>query len=107
MDRLVDGFSRAAKRNPALRRDVSVDVDNLPALWALIKKNPINAWVGGRGGYFSASEDGFRTAFSVRHEDETVLRAMTEEIVQWRLAEYVSRSAPEYESHVPELDVTP
>ncbi len=103
MEKLVDGFSRAVKRNPALRRDVSVDIDNLPALWALLKDHPIKAWVEGKGGYFSASDDRFRTTFSVRQEDEPGLWAMAEEVVEWRLAEYISRSSPEYDTPDPEL----
>ena len=93
MERLVARFSRAAKRNPAFRRDVSVDIDDLPAVWRLLEAHPIKAWTEAKGAYFTSTHETFQTAFTVSPVAAPTLRVMTEEIVEWRLAEYVSRDA--------------
>ena len=62
---------------------------------ALLERNPLEAWTGGRGtggvAYFSYRDGVFSTAFEVEPADRPILQELTRELVEWRLAEYLSR----------------
>lgn len=80
-----------ASRHPRLRAEVGPAVD-LPAL---LERNPISAWVGGRGtggvAYFEYTDGLFRSAFEVDRADRAALQEMTRELAEWRLAQYLQR----------------
>ena len=76
---------------------VSVDLDDAAAVRDLLVKNPINAWVGGRGtdrAYFTFAAQVLRTDFRVDDELAETLREMVRELAEWRLADYLLRKAP-------------
>ncbi len=61
-----------------------------PARWlAYWRKNPIAAWSGSR--WFSLEDERLVSHLPSLPGDEPTLAAMTREIVEWRLVEYVSR----------------
>lgn len=95
IDELVDGFARQLSRIPALRADTNIAVDDRQALKRLLEQNPINAWVGGRGmtgGPFFVYENGvFATGFDIDDSLKESFTALTRELVDWRLAEYMNR----------------
>jgi superfamily II DNA or RNA helicase/diadenosine tetraphosphate (Ap4A) HIT family hydrolase len=92
---LTAAFARVAGRSAALRADVSVDVEDAEALRKLLVKNPIAAWTG-RGSpagapYFVLDGDQLRTGPALTTDAREALVDLVAEIVQWRLAEYLSR----------------
>lgn len=103
---LVARFSALAKRHPAYRNDVSVDLDDLPAVWRLLQDNPISAWVNAKGRYFSATEDRIGTTFDVASELEPAFSALTQEVIEWRLAEYLAREISEVAAEPGLVDVS-
>ena len=103
---LTERFSRIAHRNPAYRRDVSVDLGNFRALSRLLEEHPIRAWCEAKMAYFSFENQIFRTAFSVAPADVDALQTMAQEVVEWRLAEYLRRQEPAPEDEIdPQLQV--
>lgn len=97
---LTEGFARAARRSRVLQADVGPDHDDPRKLRAMLERNPINAWVGGKGtggrSYFSYSGDRFRTRLPELPDDQrATLQELTRELAEWRLAAYLDRpSAP-------------
>lgn len=94
---LADAFGRVAARSSQLRSDISVQLEDRKALRALLIKNPIKAWTGGWGGtarsYFTYEKGQFRSRVPVSDKCVPSLVEMTRELVEWRLAEYLSRSS--------------
>ena len=95
IDSLVDGFSRIATRSMRLREDVGSALDDTRALRTLIEKNPIDAWIGGRGtggvAYFEYRDGSLRFTPEVAPELRTPLQELIREIADWRLAQYLDR----------------
>ncbi len=93
IDRIADRMARLAERNPNLRRDISADLSNKVALRRMIEKNPIDAWVQGKGAggrsYFTYEDGVFSSAFDASGVQRQRLNALVEEIVDWRLASYL------------------
>jgi hypothetical protein len=93
---LTAGIRRVARRSAALQRDLGVSVDDDSALQSLLERNPIEAWVGGKGTggseYFSYSAETFRTTFDVNPGQREAFAELVRELVDWRLAEYLDRS---------------
>lgn len=96
IDRLVAGFARVAGRNAKLRGEVEVSLEDPRQLQSYLERNPINAWIGGRGTggeSFFAYEDGrFRSTFSVPQEARIDFQEVVRELAEWRLGEYLARS---------------
>ncbi len=97
--RLTNRFAAIAGRHPVYRSDVSVQLDDQPAVEGLLEKHPIDAWTAGRGTSgraFFAYEDGvFRTTFSVLEGLSGCFNSLVQEVIDWRLAEYLQRSEGE------------
>jgi hypothetical protein len=97
--RLTQAFAEASGRSSRLRRDVSVSLSDPRALQRLLEENPIAAWSGGEGTgdvkYFAYENGRFRWAINVSPDLHEALQQLVREIVDWRLAEYMERSAPE------------
>jgi hypothetical protein len=93
IDELTTAFIQRARRSRRVAQDVSVSLDDFESVRALLVRNPINAWTGGKeGAAFFAYEGGvFRC--TVRSENAPGLSELAREIVEWRLAEYLDRSA--------------
>ncbi len=83
-------FARIASRSARLAEDVSVDLKDARAVQALVRKNPVEAWLNNKS-FFRLSGDRFESTF------EAVAPELIQELVDWRLAEYLDRS-PELES---------
>src|SRR2546423_2041463 len=85
--------SALVKRMHRVEKDLSVDPSDLNALQQLLVKNPIEAFVSARGvagaPYFKF--DGETFAFEFEIVDPIAASALLREILDWRLAQYLSR----------------
>jgi hypothetical protein len=76
-----------------VRDDFSVEVNDSKSLRRLLIENPIRAFVDGQGtekrSYFRFERDRLSTTFET--EDPGSFRELLREIVDWRLAQYLSR----------------
>ena len=92
---LTDAFSHLAIRSALLVNDIGDAFGDRKALVKLIEENPIDAWIKGRGTgghrFFDYSEGFFRSQLSVDPDLAISLRELTEELCEWRLAQYLGR----------------
>lgn len=99
IDDLTHEFGSVASRTRALRDDVGSAIDDETALRRLVESNPVAAWSGGKGtdgkAYFRFEGGEFATDFSSPDEYRDSLQDLVRELVDWRLAEYLDRDAPE------------
>lgn len=99
LDSLTTAFADLAMRNPNLRHDVSVDLNDRAEVRKLLLKHPIDAWIEARGAGtrpFFALEDGrFRTTFQTLDAHVPVLNDLVEELIDWRLAAYFDKRGTE------------
>ena len=99
IDTLRSEFRRLAKRSAELTRDVGSALDDNAALRQLLEANPIPAWTGARGTrdrqFFKYAGGKFATTFAVPPEMRASLQELTRELVDWRLAQYLSRAQAE------------
>jgi hypothetical protein len=97
IDALAARFVTLAARHPAYRGDVTAALGNVEAVSRLLEDNPINAWAGGRGtggrSYFSYADGVFGTTFQIPDDTREAFEGMVDEIIDWRLAEYLDRGA--------------
>jgi superfamily II DNA or RNA helicase/HKD family nuclease/diadenosine tetraphosphate (Ap4A) HIT family hydrolase len=88
--RLVSEFRRLAGRDPRLRGDVSVQLEDDRGLRRLLEQNPIEAWVGARGtseSFFSYEGGVFRFLPKVTERSEA--QQLIRELTELRLAMYL------------------
>lgn len=103
IDALTRTFRHVLGRSAALH-DLDLDALSDAELRQQIEKQPIAAWVGGKGtgdhGYFAYENEVLRTTFDVPStEAREEFQELAREIVDWRLAEYVeSRKHAELET---------
>ena len=75
---------------------MGVDLDDASKVKKLLVDNPVAAWYGshGTGGtsYFSFADDTFRFLLDVPDQHREDFQQWVREIIDWRLAEYVSRT---------------
>lgn len=106
IDELAEGIARLAQRNPMLRRDISADLANKVELRRMIEKGPIAAWVEGRGSggrrYFTYENGNLVTAFDATGVLRQRLNDLVEEIIDWRLADYLGSDGVEAEVGIAE-----
>ena len=97
IDALVSEFARLAGRSTKLRADVGVPLDDAGELRRLLETNPIAAWTGPGaipGHVLFAYEGGvFRYRDAITEGRRAGFQELVRELVDWRLAEYLSRSA--------------
>lgn len=90
---LTDRVSTLAGRSQRLIADVGKHLESSKALKKMLLAQPIKAWIGGKGTggikYFEKVGQRFLTRELVG--DATILRALTREVVEWRLAAYLDR----------------
>ncbi len=95
IDDLVKQVAKLAARYLKVREDFSVDVDDSKSLRRLLVENPIHALVGGQGtgevSYFRFEDDHLSTTFEA--SDVGSFRGLLREILDWRLAQYLSRQS--------------
>ena len=76
-----------------MAEDFSVDLSNTSALKRLLVDNPIEAFINSRGmggvTYFKFDGESFAFAFEI--SDPATFGALLREILDWRLAQYLSR----------------
>jgi hypothetical protein len=101
---LTTEFARLAARSTRLRADVGAALADPKALRAMLETNPIAAWTGpgaAKGAVFFEYENGrFRYTGAVADSARVALQQLVRELVDWRLAEYLSRSgAQEDDQH--------
>jgi superfamily II DNA or RNA helicase/HKD family nuclease len=93
IDKIVEQVAKLANRYLKVRDDFSVDVRDTSGLRRLLVENPIRAFVDGRGtgdvSFFRFEEGNLSTTFD--GGDATVFRELLREILDWRLAQYLSR----------------
>jgi hypothetical protein len=97
IDDLCSGFVRLARRNPRLAAEVGDAIQDPKALWRLLEEQPIQAWVGESavpgGSAFEYSDGVFRYKPTVPSELREAFQKLVRELVDWRLAEYLSRES--------------
>ncbi len=95
IDGLVQATGEVIRGSAPLLADVGDARASPAALRRLLETNPIEAWTGGKGTtggpYFMY--EGARLASQLNGPDEhgAALRALTREMVEWRLAQYLGR----------------
>jgi superfamily II DNA or RNA helicase len=100
---LARGVRHTAMRSARLHVELAgADDDN--ALTELLERNPIEAWVGGKGtggrSYFEYNGHVFRSTFQVHESLIPAFRELVRELVDWRLAEYLDRQPTDGEPGV-------
>jgi len=96
IDDLTDEFARVSSRSARTREDISVSLDDRPALRALIERHPIQAWVEGDGtgktSYFAYEDQTLRFLPNVSDDIRPVFQELVREHIDWRMAEYLRRN---------------
>ncbi len=96
IDELVEQVAKLAARYLKVREDFSVDVEDAKDLRRLLVENPIRAFVGGQGtgdvSYFRFEGERLSTTFEA--SDASSFQELLREILDWRLAQYLSRQGP-------------
>jgi hypothetical protein len=111
VDQLAARMAQLAARNPSLRRDINADLSKKNELRRIIETGPIAAWVEGWGAsgrrYFTYKDGLFSTAFEATGLQRQSLNDLVEEIVDWRLADYLGSDPSDPEVGVAEEPETP
>ncbi|MBK8974857.1 MAG: DUF3427 domain-containing protein [Planctomycetes bacterium] len=91
---LAERFERAVGRVELLRSEWQASVSAGRSAEAVLKSEPLRAWAGTERAaepeWFALSGDRFGTRFDVAGEDVAVFEELARELIDWRLAEYVS-----------------
>jgi len=105
IDALVTEFRRQATRSPVLLAEVGEDAGDERRLRSYLERNPIAAWVDGKGtggtAYFAYDGATFSSTFAVPVERVGAFQELVSEIVEWRLAAYLGRSGDEEDGASP------
>ena len=97
IEQLTAGFAQIARRSATLRSEIEADIDNLTSPWPGILREipsmpgPAAEAPGKALTTSSTSKKVFRTTFGVPKGGRELFRKLVEEIVEWRLAEYLGR----------------
>lgn len=99
---LADEVTSLGRRDPRIAQDLGVAIDNDHDLMSLLRNNPIEAWIGGKGTggtrFFSYENDVFRSGLTIAGPLVGSAQELIREIVEWRLAEYFSRPSQQNEA---------
>jgi superfamily II DNA or RNA helicase/diadenosine tetraphosphate (Ap4A) HIT family hydrolase len=92
---LASGVVHFARRSSLLAEDLGSALEERGELIQLLEKNPIDAWVGGRGtgqtSYFDYKDGIFKTKFGENIEQSQAIAELTRELCDYRLAQYLER----------------
>jgi superfamily II DNA or RNA helicase/diadenosine tetraphosphate (Ap4A) HIT family hydrolase len=95
IDELTQIFLEVGRRFPGLREELAASVADRDEARQSLEKNPIAAWVGGKGTggrpYFSYVDRVFAMTLEVLPEHRDSFAGLVREIVDWRLAQYLRR----------------
>ena len=95
---LMAGVRQLVKHQPRVAADFALALGSDESLRSYLETNPIRAWVGGAGtgseSYFNYVGGIFSSAITTSQSNRLALQELTREIAEWRLAEYLDRSAP-------------
>jgi hypothetical protein len=93
---LANEVALIGQRDARIGADFGDSLNNQRELQSLLKRNPIDAWVSGRGTggtrYFSFESDRFSSQIDMPAAEVKAVQELTREIVDWRLSEYLDRS---------------
>lgn len=92
-EELTEEFQRLAGRIRGVREDIAIDLNDTKALKRLVRDNPGKAWGGSQ--FFIADENGLQFALQTNNNNYEIFETLTDELVQWRLAEYFDRPGNE------------
>ena len=97
-EQLAQRLDRIARRSPRLREELEATLAGESDLVTMVRQNPIRAWCGTKRGktseFFDTRAGQFRTRFEVPDEQRATFVDLVRELVDWRLAEYLDRTAP-------------
>lgn len=96
LDALVAATRRIIARSAKLQGDFGAAWQNDEALAKLLESNPVTAWVGAKSTaqkFFSYEDKLLSVNIAVDAKDTEAFANLTREIVDWRLASYLSRDA--------------
>jgi superfamily II DNA or RNA helicase/diadenosine tetraphosphate (Ap4A) HIT family hydrolase/HKD family nuclease len=92
---LADEITDMARHDPRIAADLGEALADSAELQKLLRANPIEAWIGGKGtggvSYFDFEAGQFRSRFTVPPALVSAAQELVREIVDWRLAEYFQR----------------
>ena len=95
IDKLVEQVAKLAARYLKVRKDFSVDIHDSESLRHLLVDQPVRALVGGQGtgdiSYFRFESGRLSTTFEA--SDAGSLKELLREVLDWRLAHYLSGQA--------------
>jgi len=94
LDSLVVATKRIVARSAKLQSDFGAAWQDDKALGKLLESNPVAAWIGGKSTaekYFSFENQRFLANIAVDTQDVGTFANLTREVVDWRLASYLSR----------------
>lgn len=95
LSEMANEVATMAHRDPKIAADVGEVLSEPAQLQRMLKANPIDAWVGGRGTggvrYFDFDENTLSSRITVPTALVGPAQELVREIVDWRLAEYFSR----------------
>jgi superfamily II DNA or RNA helicase/HKD family nuclease/diadenosine tetraphosphate (Ap4A) HIT family hydrolase len=92
---LADEIADMAHHDSRIATDLGEALGSSAALQRMLRSNPIEAWIGGRGtgdiSYFDFQAEQFRSRFTLPPVLVSSAQELVREIVDWRLAEYFQR----------------
>jgi uncharacterized protein DUF3427 len=95
INELTESFVQAASRSPKFQDEVGVSLEDEDGVKRVLEQNPIAAWTGGRGTggvpYFKYEKGVIRSSFNLADDAKRAFQEMVREIVDWRLAQYLTR----------------
>jgi len=93
---LAQTAKRIVSKSSVLQADFGPAWSDESTLISLLEDNPIAAWIGGRGtggqSYFAYSNGDFQSIIPDQENYRSTFQEFTRELVDWRLAEYISRA---------------
>lgn len=94
---LAGEIRRLARRDSRIAEDFGDALETDQSLEAHLRRNPIEAWIGGKGTagtkYFNFENGMFRSELKIPDSSIAAAQELIREIVDWRLAEYFARPA--------------
>jgi hypothetical protein len=104
IEQLGETVAHLASRNHLLRDDLGPGAAQTDGLRRLLEKDPIDAWVKGKGmrgtSYFAYEGGVFRSTLPTQPAERAAFQELTREIVDWRLADYLQRLGRQPDSEV-------
>ena len=98
LNRVTERIHQFISGNESLGGEIDRKIlDDRIELFTHVMRNPINAWVGGNRksknveSFFEITDGMLRSKYSVGNSLAAIYRDMVREIVDWRIAEYLSR----------------